>query len=451
MQARTEELVLRAKTGDQEAIAQLYEQTYSSVYYTVKSMVKDEDTVLDILQDSYLKAFRGLDQLLDPSKFQAWIKRIAHNRTVDVLRQRKTVTFSRLESGDEDQPIEFEDDRPDHLPDVVIDRQETARLMQHILDSLPADQRAVVSMFYYEQLSVKEIAAELGIPENTVKTRLGYGRKKIEAQVRELEKSGTKLYGLAPLPFLLLLLRSQEAYAAEVPASVLSTVAGGAAAGGATAGGTSAAAGTAVRTAANALWVKIAAGAAAAALIGGGAAIVPRLTANDPPPVFVQEEQQEEQVLPEYFLRDMERLAADRMTTLFRDRETLELKWSGGSTDIPREFVTIENAKLSKDAVFYETGGVTAFYVIYEGDVRADESWWEVFQHEGRIPVFENAAIVFTLDTFPLKFRNEDGSFSYKDDDYVFYCMYPSKEKFLSEVNDDLQYVSHDYYDITLP
>ena len=72
-------------------------------------------------------------------------------------------------------------------------------------------------MYYYEEMSVKEIAASMNATENAVKSRLLYGRRKIEKKVRELEKNGTKLYGLAPIPFLLWLLRGQKAYAAELP------------------------------------------------------------------------------------------------------------------------------------------------------------------------------------------------------------------------------------------
>ena len=91
--------------------------------------------------------------------------------------------------------------------------------MREILDALPEEQRVAVTMFYYEQMSVKEIAETLGVTENTVKSRLNYGRKKVEKEVRALEKKGTKLYGLAPLPFLMLLFHSQEASAAGAAAT----------------------------------------------------------------------------------------------------------------------------------------------------------------------------------------------------------------------------------------
>ena len=132
--------------------------------------------------------------------------------------------FSELAQGeDADIPAEefFEDDRLENLPEEVLDQKETARLIREILEDLPEDQRAAIGMFYYENMSVKEIAQAMGATENAVKSRLLYGRRKIEAKVRDLEEKGTKLYGLAPIPFLLILLRGEKAYAAEVPDEAL--------------------------------------------------------------------------------------------------------------------------------------------------------------------------------------------------------------------------------------
>ena len=72
----TDKLIRMAAAGDQDAITELYELTYSSVYKTVKSMIADEDTVLDIVQDSFIKGFQSLDQLDAPENFRAWMKRI---------------------------------------------------------------------------------------------------------------------------------------------------------------------------------------------------------------------------------------------------------------------------------------------------------------------------------------------------------------------------------------
>lgn len=216
----TSELIQKAKDGDQSAISILYEQTYNQVYYTVKSMIKDEDAVFDILQDSYIKAFSHLDSFEGGDRFTAWVRQIAANTARDWMKKKRPMLFSELEqSSDMDLPAEewFEDENTDHLPEYVIDQNETSRLIREILDELPEDQRAAIGMYYYEEMSVKEIAASMNATENAVKSRLLYGRQKIEKKVRELEKKGTKLYGLAPIPFLLWLLRGQKAYAAEVP------------------------------------------------------------------------------------------------------------------------------------------------------------------------------------------------------------------------------------------
>ena len=75
-------------------------------------------------------------------------------------------------------------------------------------------------MHYYEGKSIKEIAALMGASESAVKSRLKYGRDKIEAKVIELEKNGTKLYGIAPFPFCLLLMNSLQNYAPELSPNV---------------------------------------------------------------------------------------------------------------------------------------------------------------------------------------------------------------------------------------
>ena len=214
------ELVAAARTGSQDAISSLYEKTYSKVYYTVKSMIKEENAVFDIVQDTYIKAFVHIDSFQGGTKFLAWVQQIAANTARDWLKKKRPKLFTELGSGDEqDISVEelFPDERSENLPEHVIDQKETNRLIREIIDELPEDQRAVIGMFYYEEMSVKEIAAAMDISESAVKSRLMYGRNKIEKKIRELEKQGIKLYNLSPLPFLLQLFRNQQEYAAEAP------------------------------------------------------------------------------------------------------------------------------------------------------------------------------------------------------------------------------------------
>lgn len=279
-----EELVGRARRGDTDAVSALYEQTYSKVYYTVKSMIKNEDDVLDVLQDAYLKAFTHLKSFEGGEKFLPWVKQIAANTARDRLRRKTPALFGELTADETQTPAEerIPDERPAALPEASLDAAETQRLIREILDSLPDDQRAVVGMYYYEELSVREIAEALGVSESAVKSRLLYARRKIEARVRDLEKKGTKLYGAAPLPFLLFLLRSQQANAARPDPTLLQRVleasqaaaqtgAGSASAAGASqAAGAAAGAGAAGTAAAGLAGWKLALALIAMAVAGGG-------------------------------------------------------------------------------------------------------------------------------------------------------------------------------------
>lgn len=80
-------MIERAAHDDQEAFSGLYQNSYDAVYRTVKSMVRDDDAVLDIVQDAYIKGFASLSTLEDPENFVAWMKRIATNKAKDLFKK----------------------------------------------------------------------------------------------------------------------------------------------------------------------------------------------------------------------------------------------------------------------------------------------------------------------------------------------------------------------------
>lgn len=212
-------LVQKARENDQEALAEIYKISSPAVYKTIWVLIKDEDTVYDILQDTYVKAFTRLDQLQNPDKLIPWLKMIANNLAKDWLKKSKPMFFTDIYGGEELEDIPFEesieDVRSELNPEMAMDQQEAKRLVMEILDHLPEDQRVVIGMFYYEEMSVKDIAQTLGVSENTVKSRLSYGRRKIKEQVLDLEKRGTKLYSVAPFVFFLYLLGKADKVSAE--------------------------------------------------------------------------------------------------------------------------------------------------------------------------------------------------------------------------------------------
>ena len=216
-------LVARAKNGDDDAVSQLYSDCYGRIFYVIKSIVGDEDAAMDLLQDTFLKAFKSINSLEDNQAFYAWLKRIAINTAKNWLIKSRPILFSDLQNptvNDEEdaEPVEnvFEDPKLENMPEEVVDKAEVSRLLNEILDSLPADQRLAICMFYYDDMSLKEIAEVMGVPLSTAKNRLAYGRKKVEQKVLDLEKRGTKIYGLAPIAFLLFLFKGMETQAKEL-------------------------------------------------------------------------------------------------------------------------------------------------------------------------------------------------------------------------------------------
>ena len=251
MEKDLKRLVELAKTGDQQAIAQLYEQTSRRAYYLAKQLVKDEDQAQDIVQDAYVKVFTNLPLLEQVENFQGWLNTIVVNRSKDYLKKKKPMLFSQMVSEeDEGSELDFEDEGGYFSPDQKVDYAETKRLIQGMIDRLPQEQRMAIVLFYLEEMPVKQIARVMECSEGTVKSRLNYGRKAIKAQVLELEKKGTKLYCVPFIPFLYWLFR-QQVLSTVVPGAVgKAAVAAGVAAAGKAGAASGGAAGAASRSAA---------------------------------------------------------------------------------------------------------------------------------------------------------------------------------------------------------
>ncbi len=201
-----------AKKGRNEGFDFLYNETYKTKYYLALKYMKSEDLAEDIMQEAYIKAFKSLDKLTEAEKFSSWLGVIIANTAKNALIKKKAVLFSELDNEDFDDDFEktIEDERKSNQPEASVCSKETQELVHMMLDNLSDEQKICMLAFYIDNLSIKEIATALDCSENTVKSRLNYGRKNIKAQGEELRKKGHTLYGLAPLPFLLYLLKTEQ-------------------------------------------------------------------------------------------------------------------------------------------------------------------------------------------------------------------------------------------------
>lgn len=206
------EAVRLAKEGNEEGYTFLYENTYKSKLYLAIKYMKNEEAAEDVLQDAYIRAFTKLDTLENPETFPAWLGQIVANTAKNELKKNNPLLFVDVAQDEEGESFEFqiEDDNLEVQPEKAYTRQETQTLVHELIDGLSEEQRICILMFHIEGLSIHEIAETLGCSENTVKSRLNYGRKNIKGKAEELKKKGYELYSIAPFPLLLFLLRSEE-------------------------------------------------------------------------------------------------------------------------------------------------------------------------------------------------------------------------------------------------
>lgn len=281
-------LVKKSQSGDQSAIEELLRYAHTSVSYQCRKMLKNEQDAEDMTQEVLVTIYTKLDTLQEPAAFWKWANQITTSRCINAL-NRTHVEYQFAEDEEGHSILDNLEELDEQvIPDKAIDNAETARMIEEIVDGLPDTQRACTLMFYYDEMSVKEIAQTMQVSENTVKSRLNYARKAIKDKVQDYEKQGIKLYGLSPLPFLLYFLRllaKQQADEEAAGTVVTKVMAGeGAATGiaGASAAGsgsaTAAAGGSAATTTATGIFsgisVKVVAGVLAAIVTVGGVAAV---------------------------------------------------------------------------------------------------------------------------------------------------------------------------------
>ena len=207
------EAVEQAKAGKEAGFSYLYEMTYRNKLYIAMKYMKNEDEAMDVLHDSYVKAFERLSGLQDANSFPGWLSTIVANTARNALRDRHTVNFSDMQREDQDgETFEYSiaDENMTAQPEMACTTKETQEMVQELIGSLSDEQRMCVLMFHIEGYSIKDIATVLGCSENTVKSRLNYGRKNIKAKAEELQKKGYKLYSYTPMALLTYLLMAER-------------------------------------------------------------------------------------------------------------------------------------------------------------------------------------------------------------------------------------------------
>jgi RNA polymerase sigma-70 factor (ECF subfamily) len=177
MPADVAELVAAARDGDRDAFDELVKVTYMETYTLAFRLTGDEEDARDVVQESYLRAFRGLKRFRGDAQFSTWMYRITANCAATHLGKRKR---HRHDDLTDDIAI---DEQIAANPEARVDAVAVRDRLQEALRELPPRLRAVVVLRDIYDLPHETIAAELGISESAAKVRLHRARRKLRDEV----------------------------------------------------------------------------------------------------------------------------------------------------------------------------------------------------------------------------------------------------------------------------
>jgi RNA polymerase sigma-70 factor (ECF subfamily) len=165
------ELIRRLVAGDETALRALCAAHQTRVFRFVMRLVRNAAVAEEVTSEVFVEVWRHAGSFAGASSVGTWLLSIAHHRAVSRLRKR------REEEWDEDAARALADSGDD--PEVALQKADKGAILRLCLDKLSPEHKAVVDLVYYHELSVSEVSEVLKIPENTVKTRMFYARKRL--------------------------------------------------------------------------------------------------------------------------------------------------------------------------------------------------------------------------------------------------------------------------------
>jgi RNA polymerase sigma-70 factor (ECF subfamily) len=156
-------LVMDAQDGKARAMEILVSRWQKRLWQHAFRLTADEQAAWDVTQQSWLGIIKGLRKLNDPASFRAWAYKITTNKSIDWIRKNKAVKKVSLD--------EVQDHQQKEKKDIGL---------KELLQKLDIKKRAVICLYYFEQLSIPEVSTALKIPKGTVKSRLAKARKELK-------------------------------------------------------------------------------------------------------------------------------------------------------------------------------------------------------------------------------------------------------------------------------
>ncbi|MBL8692022.1 MAG: RNA polymerase sigma factor [Rhodospirillaceae bacterium] len=190
------ELLGRARSGDGEAFRAIMQACNQPLFRIARSVLRDDTEAEDVLQETYLRAFRNLGEFRGESSILTWLSRIALNEARGRLRRRRpTVELDAVEAAQQQGSRILMFPTASSDPERSASLAEARRLLEHAVDDLPESFRLVFILREIEERSIEETAALLAIRSETVKTRLHRARRLLRRMLdRKLVSAVSEAY-----------------------------------------------------------------------------------------------------------------------------------------------------------------------------------------------------------------------------------------------------------------
>jgi RNA polymerase sigma-70 factor (ECF subfamily) len=177
---RDRELIERAQRGDEPAFAELVARHQRRAFAIAFGLVRDEEDASEIVQEAFLRVYRGLDGFNGAASFFTWLYRIVKNLSIDLMRRPSWQRELADELAGEQADALFLSHLFDADPEDTLRRRELAEVVGAAIDSLPSYHRAVILMREVEGMSYEEMADAAGVSKGTIMSRLFHARKKLQ-------------------------------------------------------------------------------------------------------------------------------------------------------------------------------------------------------------------------------------------------------------------------------
>lgn len=179
--------IRKVLAGDTSGFTFLENKYHKIIASLIRKMVKNEEDVQDLTQETFIKAFNALENFNFGFSFSSWIYKIASNTCIDFLRKKRfqTVSLNQPVAGSDDEENVFEIKDDSYIPDMNVLSEERVKILKEAIEKLPENYKQIIKLRHEKELDYTEISEKLNLPLGTVKAHLFRARKSLYSMLKK--------------------------------------------------------------------------------------------------------------------------------------------------------------------------------------------------------------------------------------------------------------------------